>query len=97
MLRIGDYTVDITITLPDGEIADLLGIENSDEQLEMAYDTIDWDSIEDELTGLAQRLIAEHGSQVRAAIEARDDEDEDDLEDEDADNGEATVRKNSET
>lgn len=97
MLRIGDYTVNITITLPDGEIADLLGIENSDEQLEMAYDTIDWDGIEDELTGLAQRLIAKNGAQVRSVIEARDDENASESNLVEVDDGEATARRDSGT
>lgn len=68
MLKIGNYTVDITVTLPDSEIADLLGIDNDDEHLEVAYDTIDWDDIEDELTGLAQRLIVKQGENVLAAL-----------------------------
>lgn len=66
MVAIGNYVADITITLQDGEIAELLGI--GDDQLDAAYDAIDWDGIEDELTSLARTLVAMQRASVKATI-----------------------------
>lgn len=71
MVRIGNYVADITITLQDAEVADLLGIDNDAERLDVAYDTIDWDEIEDELTRIAQALVAKQGTRVRPVVEKR--------------------------
>lgn len=66
MISIGNYVADITITLQDGEIAELLGI--GDDQLDAAYDAIDWDGIENELTGLARALVAKQKVAVKATL-----------------------------
>lgn len=71
MIMIGNYVADITITLQDGEVTELLGIEC--EQLDAAYDAIDWNGIEDELTNLARALVAKQGAAVRAALGNADD------------------------
>lgn len=62
MVSIGNYVADITITLQDGEIAELLGI--GDNQLDAAYGAIDWDGIEDELASLARALVARQRASV---------------------------------
>lgn len=66
MISIGNYAVDITITLQDGEITELLGI--GDDQLNVAYGAIDWDGIEDELTSLARTLVARQKASVGAIL-----------------------------
>jgi len=69
MVQIGNYVVDITVTIQDAEAASLLGIENDGQRLDVAYDAIDWDEIEDELTRIAQALIAKQGTKVRSVVE----------------------------
>ena len=68
MVQIGNYVVDITITIQDAETASLLGIENDGQRLDVAYDAIDWNEIEDELTSIAQALVAKQGAKVRSVV-----------------------------
>lgn len=68
MVQIGNYAVDITITIQNAETANLLGIENDGQRLDVAYDAIDWDEIEDELTSIAQALVAKQGTKVRSVV-----------------------------
>lgn len=81
MVSIDKYAVSIAVPLQESEIAELLGIEYSDDQLEVAYGAIDWDGIEDRLGELARSLVAEHGGRVRhlvAGDEAPEDDEGDD-------------------
>lgn len=68
MIQIGNYVADITITLQDGEVTKLLGID--DDRLNEAYDAVDWDGIEDALGDLARTLVAAQATAVREAIGA---------------------------
>lgn len=68
MTSIGNYTVDITVTLQDGEVADILGIDNDDAKLNVAYDAINWDGIEDKLTELAKELVCKQAKVARDAL-----------------------------
>ena len=68
MLSIQKDTLDITTSLGKDEVADILGIDFEDEMLEVAYDTIDWDSIADCMHDLMRRLIEDQTTEVRWAI-----------------------------
>ena len=68
MVSIGNYVVDITVTLQDGEVADILGIDNDGAKLDVAYDAIDWDGIEDRLRELARELVRRQAKVARDAI-----------------------------
>lgn len=69
MVEIGNYVADVTITLQDSEVAELIGIDNDDNQLAIAYDTIDWYAIEDALKELACKMVAKQADEVRAVVD----------------------------
>lgn len=70
------FAMDITITLRDREITELLGIE--DDQLSVAYGAVDWNGIEDELTSLARSLVARQKTVVKATLGIDSETDEED-------------------
>lgn len=68
MVEIGNYVADVTITLQDDEVAKLVGIDNDNNQLAIAYDSIDWCAIEDALKELTCKMVTEQADEIRAIV-----------------------------
>lgn len=73
MIRFNNCMTDITVTLQDYEMAEVLGIENGDREMRVAYDTIDWSEIDEILGEIALALVAKNGAKVRQALSTEDD------------------------